>query len=216
MFDLKLEVENYYKAIQTESALYKQLDNATLKRDHYAIFINNLHYLVTHTVPHLKLAAEVSRKQQRLDLEKFFAEKIAEEIGHEEWAKDDLHQAGAVTSDETIALTMKQYCLDQSMHIKNEPVSYLGHIFFAEYFTVIAGPKIESDIKKNPNLVDFGATIITNHAELDKAHVVDDLAIINGLTVSSEDKRKIYDGLQRAFKFYSEFIDEVTGHLQVQ
>src|SRR5687767_15155585 len=55
-------------------------------------YLRSVHYLISHTVPHLRAARLRAVASANLELAEYFAEKELEERGHEAWAESDMRR----------------------------------------------------------------------------------------------------------------------------
>lgn len=170
---LKRRVESYRDYIVNEDPFNRAILDGRAEAEAIERFLINVHYLVKHTPVHLKLAAQVSQDDPRLNA--YFKEKFLEEQGHDQWALDDLAKLSSKLKEPQrppeVAPAMFDFVLNIESIIRKDPYLYLPYIFFAEYLVVIYGPQMTQALAVKNGYGSESLTVIENHAELDQDHV---------------------------------------------
>jgi hypothetical protein len=175
-------------------------------------YLNNLMYLFQFTCSYLKNAQTKAINRGNSDLADFFAEKITEEKGHDLWARDDLNRMGF--NQQTVDLSqINSATFDLFSHIlsliQDDPIALLGHMFFVEYFTVIAAPAFINDLEKcgfNKNHF----TSLTNHIELDQFHVQDDLKALEKFVKTPQQEQIVLDAIIGSSQLVHRFLAAIV------
>lgn len=188
--ELATRVRQRIESITAEMGQRNQLAlkarQGTLTQEQVRTYLSNLFYAFSNTPRHLNFAATRADELGMGEVGEFMRSRIAEELGHEEWARNDLRkqklgepEAGAVLPE------MRSLMSDLDSVIERDPRLYVAYMAFAEYFTVLAAPEFLRDVENNCGIKADALTAITNHAELDKDHIEEDLEAIAGLVPAS-------------------------------
>ena len=208
----KTEIELYHRQIRRENSMFVGARSGRLQANQVAFYLKSLEYLVAHTPKHLALAAQSALDHGLSELNLFFKDKIKEEAGHNQWAESDLErlcqQKDLQKEPIPVSATIEELLRKIETYIKKCPSAYLSYIFFTEYFTVIATSEFVSDLATHCSIPESVMSILTNHEELDKNHIEDDIREIDAY-VGAEDQAAYFDLLHEAMKLFNKFWDEV-------
>lgn len=173
--EMRRSIESYWDHLQTADPYNRSILEGTLQPEMLSHFLVNVHVLVQHTPIHLRLAEKICAEKGLDDLGSYYQLKFVEESGHDKWAEADMirlkKQKKNVTIVGTTDKSMKDFLLHIEGLIRKDPYLYLPYIFFAEYLTVLYGPKMNKALIENCGYLPHSMTVIENHAELDKEHV---------------------------------------------
>jgi len=185
---IKAKTERYADYLIKEEPYFKRLQAGTLEAISYAKFLVCIRYLVQHTPIHLKLAIDQSKNIPALQA--FFKSKFVEEQGHDQWATDDLnkikHLLPEGKSFDTPTAEIKTYVRMIESLIKEDPHFYPSYIFYTEYLTVLVGAVMDDGLTNKCGFGKKVATIVTDHAELDKHHISEGEKAISDLVDSDK------------------------------
>jgi hypothetical protein len=171
--ELKQMIEGYAPVMRTENPLFCRAREGTLAAAHLTHYVGNVGFLVERSPSHLRRAAERAREQRNEALAAHFNHKIGEEVGHEQWGRDDLGRLDRNPRrsgwPETVPAMLE---LAQSIEnmIERDPTEYLAYTLFAEYFVTLLGPEWLSFLEERCQIPRASMTLIGNHAELDREH----------------------------------------------
>lgn len=177
-----------------------------------ARYLSSVLFLVQHTPIHLELARATAEAEGALELARYFGHKAVEEQGHDAWAEADLQQLGARFGE--LALSpqpcpaIRALVAELSRGIREEPAAYLAYILFAEYITVLMGPIWVGALQKHCGVPQEALTVVSRHAELDREHVADCLAELEGLLVDA-DPARVRALLSLSIHHFEAFCDEL-------
>jgi len=177
--EIKNKVKKDIVRIKNRSPLFNKAKTGTMTQGEFADYLNNLMYFFHHTCIHLDIAKTRCKQLGLNYLIEFYESKIEEEQGHAQWAKDDLGAIGRPQDDFDLSRItpathrMLAYSVDT---INRDPEAYLAYMFFLEYITVLMSPEFLDDMEKKCNIPKTSITAISNHAELDKQHIEDDMS----------------------------------------
>ncbi len=206
---LKTDIESYYDRVRRANPLFENARRGRLTRRHVGVFLKSVHYLIRHTPIHLKLAHDRAEKSGMRELAKFFRDKVGEEAGHDKWAEADLATLSLDASPE-ITPGIRRLVAFIAETIQSDPALYLPYILFAEYFTVLAGSEWIEALDKHCGIKPDSVSVIGNHVELDKDHIVDDLKEIDLLVKDEDAEAARFRGvLDKAMRLHEAFCAEV-------
>jgi hypothetical protein len=178
---MKSSIENKTKEITHSNAFLKKAAQGTLTRDEAALYLYNLIHLFSQTPQDLQIGADKAKSMGLIELSEFLASKIKEEIGHENWPKQDLNHYFSDAANERYVTPATQSVLDYIRSlVKSDPRLYLSYMAFVEYFTVLAAPEFVDNLDKKCGISRLGMTAITNHQISDQDHIQEDLRVISG------------------------------------
>ena len=161
---------------------------------------------------HLRLARDHARLRRQERLAAYFEHKLGEEEGHDAWAARDIARISERSDARGAAApvpTMRELIVFLQETIEKEPMRYLAYILFAEYFTVVMGPEWVRALEQHCGIPTGAMTVITNHAELDKAHVAEGVAEIDAL-VGESDRPALMATLSESMTHFERFLDELA------
>lgn len=169
---LKTALENYWNHTKTNNPFYQTLFSGKIRHETVARYLESVRHMVVYTPIHLTMAAQEAHKRGMPKLADFYKLKLSEETGHDEWAVADLEKL-AILAPKTRAARQVSPGIEAMIRyneetIKKDPMLYMVHVFFAEYFTVLEGPDFTAALRR---IGIQQASIIDNHVELDVDHV---------------------------------------------
>lgn len=207
---LKDEIDLYIQKTVESHPFFVQAQKGTFTRDQLILFLENVTWLVEHTPVHLDLATTVSQEQRKVSLTHFFRQKCEEEVGHDAWGRNDLKKLNTHSPSRRLK-TMKQLIEANEAVIRQTPELYLSYILFSEYFTSQTGRLWTKLLAEHCQIQNLSTSMVDNHAELDKEHVIDDISAIDTL-VPNEKANAIIDALRIAMNHHSAFLLEVAQY----
>lgn len=181
---LKFRVESCAEQELLHNPIFRETRLGHLTESHLGFYHFNLKYIMAKTPGHLKLAAQMAAELGELDCAESFQKRIPEEMGHDLWAAQDLASLNlnpAVKARLHVLPAIKKLNEFILTAIKADPLNYAVYALWAEYFTVLVVPPFVADLEKYCGISPQVMTVLTRHAEIDKDHVADDVAIINQL-----------------------------------
>jgi hypothetical protein len=170
--------------------------------------------LVEHTAPNLALARECATKQGNDALAAHFAHKMTEEDGHERWADNDLsnlRRKFLVPASSPTSPAIDELLAYLRGAIRQEPVTYLAYILFAEYLTVLVGPELLLSLERHCGIPRSSMTVVGRHVELDKGHVAEGLHEIDDLANEERYSLPMQATLGRSMTYFERFCEEICA-----
>jgi hypothetical protein len=207
---LQAELDLYAQELWRSSPLHAGALAGALDGETVTRYLNNILYLIRFTPIYLTQAHEEAKRRGWADLAAFYLEKRGEEQGHDQWALEDLAGLGKKAGEgaEHVTASFKTLVKELGELISDDPTLYLGYIFFSEYLTVVLGPRWLAALRERCG-IHSELTVVGNHVELDKDHVLDDLKAMSSL-VPEEKHAPMMAALARYKALYSAFSREVT------
>lgn len=212
--DLTRHIQNFFRSLKKQNIFYQRIFDGSLTAPELTRFLQNVSFLTAHTPAHLKLAHALAKTRGEQALARYFAEKLDEEVGHDQWGTEDvaaLQKNFHVSSNQLgIVPAMQALVAGNEAMIRSDPFHYFIYVLYAEYFTVIAGPESLTAIEKNKGIPKSMMTIIGKHAELDQHHVAEWATAAEEVGLKAErctDYREVLDGImERYTKFCEDLI----------
>jgi hypothetical protein len=213
--DLKTQVEKHLDAFRECNPLLVRARTGSLTHRQFLDYLNNLMYFFHHSVIHLDIARTRAKQIGNEAIVPFLEEKIREERGHDQWARDDLRRSGSAQEGFDLGRVapgthrILAYSVDL---IGEDPELFLAYMFFHEYITVVGGPELLADLDARCGIPVEHVTAVARHVKLDRHHVEEDLAEITAVLERSPQKapllrRTIDDTAAHADAFYGGMVD---------
>lgn len=209
---LRGDIETYSSRAK-ENPTYKMARDGTLDRERVARYVANVLHLLRQTPRCLERAHKRALEKRDYKLAEFFKQKGAEEVGHDQWAEQDLdkfREAFGIEVDGTIMPSLAALVEYLNKTIDEDPTLYLSYILFAEYFTVLEGPELLALLEERCGVPKGFMTAIANHVELDKEHVAEGLDMIDALVTDPTYLDPMRSTLQQSIRHFDEFLAEVA------
>ena len=178
------DIETYATRLRTSHPLLVTARCGELGPATVACYLMNVRFMVAHTPLHLRAARERCLRLGQPELAGFFARKLSEEIGHDQWAEQDLTRHEQVFAAAPAAPPSRH--LRDLVHflervIAERPAHYLSYTLFVEYLSLLLGPVWLSALSEQRQLPLDALSAVSQHVELDTDHVVDELRQIDDL-----------------------------------
>lgn len=204
-------VRNLANDVMNKSVFVQSLKKGTLSRDSLKNYLADIKWILEESVPHITIARNSAERLGDRKLAQFLSEKIVEESGHEVWAYDDLKKMKvsnlADLQPSQGAVDLMQFARTAA---KERPEYFVGYMIWSESFTVIAGQEMEQFLPGN-KLTTNDLTVIYNHVETDKRHVLEDVEIAANYFSEPLKRKDLIDFISKAADITVRFLD---GHVQ--
>ncbi|SEF95830.1 Iron-containing redox enzyme [Nonomuraea solani] len=185
-------------------------------RDIYPEYLSTSHMLVRASVPVMRRAlarcVELARQDEVADrLGAYLREHIPEELGHDEWVRDDMAAIGADPDEpwrrmpppSVARVVGSQYYWIDHYH----PVTLLGHITVLEGYPPTF-PVIEDMIRRT-GYPRAGFQNLLKHARLDVHHRKDLFAAIDALPLRPHHRAAMSTSAMNSVILYADVIDDL-------
>jgi pyrroloquinoline quinone (PQQ) biosynthesis protein C len=207
---LAAAVEAYAKDLRLNHPLLSLAQNGQLGARDVANYLMNIRFMIQHTPLHLVEAKQRATQLGQHELADFYAQKLQEEAGHDVWATSDLSRLNHVFGfqpAEALSQHMQDLAHFNERLIANEPSHYLAYILFSEYLTVLLGPLWVRALTTHCGIPADALSVVSQHVELDQAHVRGELARIDELLAGNP--VVMFDALHSAMRYFRSFCDEL-------
>lgn len=206
---IKDRVDHHVKHMRDNNLLVRKARAGKIGQRELFDYLNNLMYFFHHTVIHLDIARIRALAVGQNEIVPFFDEKVGEETGHDQWARNDLRANGSAQMDVDLGRVapathrILAYSVDL---IYRDPELFLAYMFFHEYVTVVGAPDFLSDLESQCGIPPERLTAVSWHADLDRHHIEDDLKEIEGLVARSPEKAEpLLDVVDETARFVDDF-----------
>lgn len=196
---VKQRTDEFWEHIRETNPMILRTRDGKLGAEHIQTYLASVRYLIEHTPIHLRTALNRAELTGRPKLAAYFRAKIQEEQGHDQWATDDLAKlraSHAPANTESVSPEIVKLVRQIERTIEHDPAHYVAYIFLAEYMTVISAPEWLRLLEERCSIPTSVMSVIANHAELDKGHVVDGMREMDELLADSDDARPFLNSLQ--------------------
>lgn len=142
--------------------------------DDYVAFLVQAYHHVKHTVP-LMMAVGSRLPGDKEWMRTAVAEYIEEEIGHQEWILNDIHNCGydkeAVRNGKPSPATelMVAYAYDMAQRV--DPMGFFGMVHVLEGTSINLADKVADSVKGTLGLPQNAFSYLYSHGSLDQDHV---------------------------------------------
>ena len=199
------DIERYLDATLDTNPLFVGAKEGTVTPEIIGRYVTNVTHLVAQTQRHLNRAAEASAARGLNRLADWFNEKVHEEAGHDQWGEEDkqeLSRRFAVTASPRLLASTRALVGYISETIDYDPNLYLIYMLLAESGAVRVGPVFIRDLELRCGIPHSVVSILGNHAELDREHVQEDLAVIEDLLSDDDgiDDTEVFSTLRKSME----------------
>ncbi len=211
--ELKQRIDEYASRLDATSELLELARAGALRVETVALYLVSIRHLVRQTPVHLAVARQRALALGSPELAHYFDQKLAEETGHDRWADADLTEIRTrfgVTPAGAPLQPMQDLVDFITALVRSEPESYLAYILFAEYFTVVIGPVWIEALTRHCGIPRGAMTVIGQHVELDKHHVLAGCAEIDQLVRDPDSAARLHIALTATMRHYDDFILELV------
>jgi hypothetical protein len=206
---LKNRVDHHVKRMRDGNLLVRKASTGRIGKREFFDYLNNLMYFFHHTVIHLDIARTRALALGLNEIVPFLDEKISEETGHEQWARNDLRASGSAQVDVDlgrVAPATHRILAHGVDLIYRDPELFLAYMFFHEYVAVVGGPEFLAHLETQCGIPPERVTALAWHADLDRHHVEEDLMEIQRVVVRSPEKAEpLLEVVDETARFVDDF-----------
>jgi len=209
---LRTDIETFAVHLRTSNRLFDQTRRGKVTPHAIVAYLANMTYLIREALAVLRVAQDRAKELGHADLATFYAHKIAEEKGHDQWARNDIASIDALfgvnaSFDPTRAISSMLTYLRQA--IDDDPVRYLSYLLFTEYLIVLIGPEWLALLEANCGVPSSSMSVVGRHIDLDKDHVVEDLREIDALVKDARHFEPLRQTLKQSMQYFENFCEEI-------
>jgi pyrroloquinoline quinone (PQQ) biosynthesis protein C len=196
------------------SAPISALFSGEITRTQYKAYMVDVYHYASHSAQVISIAGSRLASSRR-ELASYLFEHAQEELGHELWARSDLHDLDM--PDNEIALSrpsdacQKMLGLEYLYAAHLNAVGLFGWMFALESLGGKAGTGIANQIDQCLNLNGKGIYFLSGHGKADVDHSKDLLRVISDGIKSSEDERAFTDMFKMSSTLYIDILDSAFG-----
>ncbi len=209
---LRVEIERTAERWRRESPLYLRAFEGSLTRADVVRYLTHLREVLRETPYSLARARDRAREIGDAALAAHYAEKVAEETGHHEWATNDLERLESQTRlpiQTELLPSAAALIRFQRATIDEDPVLFLSYTLLAEYFTVLLGPSWLELLETRCGIPKTSMSTVGNHVAADKDHVEETLESIDALVGDPRKLARMREVLAGATTCWENFFAEV-------
>lgn len=178
-----------------------------------AAYLVSIKHVIRYTPVFLRRAHELSVARGFDDFAQFYAQKLADEEGHDQWAESDVSVMRSrfelSTSFEPMPSSLELVAYLKTA-IERDPRCYISYVLLAEYFTVLVGPELVSTLEQRCRVPSSALSVVANHVELDKAHAAHGFSELDELVSDSSLFEPLVDTLHCSIGYIERFFSEVA------
>jgi hypothetical protein len=211
--ELKREIEKYGSLLTESNGLLLAAERGALTAEHVHAYVSGILFQIRGTLRILRRAQERAASLGDQALAAHYRHKLGEESGHDRWAEQDLRGLSPSAAERTVheseAIARLLTYLDDV--VQGDPSLYLSYILFAEYLTVLVGPRWLEAVESKCGVPKSMLSVIGNHVELDREHVAEGVREIDTLVQSPDKRGAMLDVLRRSISYYEQFWTEIVS-----
>jgi len=188
-----------------ESQPMQMLANGQLTLEHYKSILREIYYYSREDPQIQALAAVYFRGQDREQVKPFLRHAISE-VGHDELALNDLRALGE-TPDELkqqspLATTMGLIAYPFYQICYQNPIGYLGYLYFLEHVPTSSGDSIGGALTA-AGIPEQAMTFLSEHFVVDVGHTRLMLSYVEDLVKTKADLDAVIHGMQTTGVLYA-------------
>jgi hypothetical protein len=207
---LRVEIELWASRIG-ESPFFRLAREGRLSRGAVVRYVANITYLVSLSPGFLQRAQDRAAELGDPKLALHFAQKRAEEAGHDAWGRADLRELGADGFDVSRTAAVAEMASFLARNIEEAPARYLAYIAFAEYVTVLVGPELLELLEQKNGVPRSSVSIVGKHIEHDIHHSEEGWEAIDDLVVEPTAIAEMRTTLRQVMGFFDAFSEELAA-----
>lgn len=187
--------------------------NGDIDTDDYVAFLVQAYHHVKHTVP-LMMAVGSRLPEEKEWLRSAVAEYIEEELGHQEWILNDIHNCGydkeAVRNSSPSPATelMVAYAYDMAHRV--DPMGFFGMVHVLEGTSINLADQVASSVKSTLGLPKNAFSYLVSHGSLDQAHVVFFENLMNKID-DQDDQEIIVHACRMFYRLYGDIFRSLSA-----
>lgn len=215
--ELKKQIDVFFEDLKKSHPFFEKIVQGRTRPEDLSKLLVGTRYLLTQTPVHLKLALQQAREMENEfpGISRYFEHHLAEEVGHDQWATDDLTRIRNLSDRKSIDLTVAPSMVGLVRYVRNivstDPVLFIPYILFAEYLAVIAVPYTVESLEKYCGISRDVMSVFTRHAELDVEHASEDCRIIDDVIEKAPAYRfALKNVMSNSATMYAAFLREIS------
>jgi hypothetical protein len=209
---LRVEVEAHVERTRAGNRLFRLAQEGRVAPGVLARYLASVRYSIAQTPRMLTRARRSASAHGQGELARHFANKLADEAGHDRWADADVevlaaHRAVRYAGRPEAAVVELYAFLEET--VDREPALYLAYVLWAAYFTVLAGADFARAIVERCGMPAEAITSVSRHAELDREHTIDGLDAIDRLVQDPARLAPMRATMRTSMALFDRMCDEI-------
>jgi hypothetical protein len=203
---VRLQIEANSRRMLTSSPLLQRARQGRIVPSVVHGYLRSLHYIISHTVPHLQAARKTAIARGNLELAVHFELKEREETGHEAWAESDMRRLaqcfgdiGQVTPSPSI-VGLARFI---ERLIDEDPRLYVAYVLCVEYFTVLLGPAWIDALTGSCGVPATALTVVSKHVEADAEHAREGFDALERFAAALELQPRVLLTVDAVFDYFA-------------
>lgn len=176
---VKSEIETLSNDLILSNPFLLKAQDGSLTREEVIAYLVNLRFSLSHAGKFLLLAEDRALELGWIDLAAVFSRKAREEIGHDQWATEDIARLAEQPKDSPTVAEAIHSLLGFVYYLADkDPRFLLCYLTFIESFTVSAAPGFLAAMQKHLGLSREDLTAVSKHEEADRKHSAEGFELI--------------------------------------
>jgi len=207
---VKGSIDAWAARLRTHSPLVRAAEQGQLGPRSLALYLESLRFVFTRSHANIIAAAERADRMQAPELAAYFRGKAAEEVGHDQWAANDLQHlpsravAGLEPAAGSVALVSLQTAL-----MEKHPICFLAYTVWAEYLTASLGDEWLRMLARS-GYERTSVSAVALHLEADRDHAFEGFEALDRLWQGVPTALEILDGVEHAERAFEAFCVEIS------
>jgi hypothetical protein len=212
---VKASIDAWAEHLRTQSPLVRAAQQGELGSRSLALYLESLRYVFARSQGNIIAAAERAQALQLPELCAYFRDKAAEEIGHDQWASNDLAHlpSRAVDGIRPAAGSVALVSLQRAL-IQEHPLCFLAYTVWAEYLTASLGDEWLHMLARS-GYQRSTVSAVALHLEADQGHAFQGFEALDRLWRGLPSALEILAGVHSAERAFEIFCAEVCDAGQV-
>ena len=208
--ELKSTIEAWTEALWRRSELVQLTRRGALPERALALYLESLRFLFHHSQRNLVAAQLRARTLEHDRLAAIFGAKAAEEVGHDQWASQDLSRLApsAVQGVQPTENSRKLVALQQELIAEHHPLCFLAYSLWAEYMTVRLGDAWLDALASN-GYARSAVTAVAKHVDADREHAAQGFSLLDQLWDGQPERALILSAVERAQALFAAMCEEI-------
>ncbi|HWW86009.1 MAG TPA: hypothetical protein VNZ26_20575 [Vicinamibacterales bacterium] len=209
---IQFEIEQYARSLVHSNALFRAAEKGALTPEQVKIYISGILFQIRGSLKVLRRAERLASATGDHALAAHYRLKFREECGHDRWAERDLKSLrGSYTEYECNGSmrALKDLIAYLNQVIDLDPCLFLSYLLLSEYLTVLAGPAWLEALEGKCGIPRNNVSVVANHIELDREHVIDGVREIDVLIASPDKREAMLDVVAKSIAYYDRFWSEI-------
>lgn len=206
---VKGSIDVWAEHLRTHSPLVRAAEQGELGPRSLALYLESLRFVFARSHANIIAAAGRAEALQLPELAAYFRGKAAEEVGHDQWAENDLqHLPTRAVADLQPAAGSVALVSLQTALIAKHPICFLAYTVWAEYLTASLGDEWLQMLARS-GYERSSVSAVALHLDADRGHAFEGFVALDQLWQGVPSALEILDGVERAERSFEAFCAEI-------